>query len=163
MARLSLGYPAVEDEILILKRRRGEAPFGSVSPVADTADIREMQRQTECVYVDDDLYGYIARIACATREDARLRMGASPRASLALLSMSKSAAWISGRDYVAPKDIDVVLFDVLEHRMTADPYAPGEGGSVREIIADIVRRTPRPQIAPKRRKVPTVRGSGPDV
>jgi MoxR-like ATPase len=56
MVRLSLGYPAVEDEISILKSRRGEAPVKAVGHVADTADIREMQRQADAVYADDDLY-----------------------------------------------------------------------------------------------------------
>jgi MoxR-like ATPase len=157
MVRLSLGYPAVEDEISILKSRRGEAPIKSVGHVADTADIREMQRQADAVYADDDIYAYIAQIAGATREDARLRMGASPRASLALLSMSRAAAWLAGRDYVIPKDIDAVLLDVLEHRIAVNPQATAEGETVRDVIVDIVKRTPRPQIVTK--KSATVRRS----
>jgi MoxR-like ATPase len=150
MVRLSLGYPAMEDEVLMLKSRRNENPLRAVSHVANREDIREMQRQADAVHVDDDLYAYIARIAAATREDGRLRTGASPRASLALLSMGRSAAWFAGRDYMIPADVDAVLFDVLEHRVAVDPQALAERESVRDVIEDIVKRTPRPQILKNR-------------
>jgi MoxR-like ATPase len=150
MVRLSLGYPAMDDEISMLKRKGGENPLEFVRRVADVGHIREMQREVDSVYVDDDIYAYIAQIAWATREDERLHMGVSPRASLALLSMSKAAAWFAGRDYVVPKDIDTVLPDVLEHRITMNLRASAEGEAVRDVLADIVKKTPRPQIIPQK-------------
>jgi MoxR-like ATPase len=153
MVRLSLGYPAMEDEVSILKSRRSENPVKAVNHVAHREDIREMQRQADAVYVDDDLYAYIARIACATREDGRLRMGASPRASLALLSMGRAAAWFAGRDYMIPADIDAVIFDVLEHRLTVNPQASTEKETARDVIEDIARHTQRPQILKRKTAV----------
>jgi MoxR-like ATPase len=150
MVRLSLGYPAMEDEVSMLKRRGGENPLEFVRHVADARHIREMQKEAEAVYADDDIYAYIAQIAKATREDARLHTGASPRASLALLSMSRSAAWLAGRDYIVPKDIDTVILDVLEHRIAMNPRASAEGETVRDVITDIVKKTPRPQIIQKK-------------
>jgi MoxR-like ATPase len=148
MTRLSLGYPAMEDEVSILKSRRIEDPLKTVKHVANREDIREMQRQAGAVHVDDDLYAYIAQLASATREDGRLRMGASPRASLALLSMSRSAAWFAGRDYMVPADIDAVIFDVLEHRIAVNPQNAAEGETVHSVIEDIMKRAPRPQLLP---------------
>jgi MoxR-like ATPase len=157
MVRLSLGYPAMEDEVSMLKRKGGENPLEFVRHVADVGHIREMQKEADSVYADDDIYSYIAQIAWATREDARLHTGASPRASLALLSMSKSAAWLAGRDYIIPKDIDAVILDVLEHRITMNPRASAEGETVRDVIADILKKTPRPQIIQK--KTPAIQRS----
>jgi MoxR-like ATPase len=150
MVRLSLGYPSVDDEVSILRRRRGENPLLEVARAASAADIVEMQRQADEVYVDEDIYRYIAQIVAATRENPLLRVGASPRASIALLCMSRSSAWLSGRDYVIPQDIDKVIFDVLEHRVSADSRAAVNDEMVRDVITDIVKKTLRPQIVRQR-------------
>jgi MoxR-like ATPase len=145
MVRLSLGYPSLEDEVSILRRRRGENPLQEVARVANAADIIEMQKQADEVYVDEDIYRYIAQIVAATRGNPRLRIGASPRASIALLCMARSAAWLAGRDYVIPQDLDGVIFDVLEHRVSTDAQA-ADDGTARDVIAGIMKETPRPQI-----------------
>jgi MoxR-like ATPase len=146
MVRLSIGYPSIDDEVSILRGRRGGNPLHDVARAADIADIIEMQRQAENVHVDGDIYLYIAQLVAATRETPLLRAGASPRASIALLCMSRASAWLSGRNFVAPQDIDNVIFDVLEHRLSADPQSASDAGAARGIIAGIVRDTPRPRI-----------------
>ena len=146
MVRLSLGYPAVEDEVNILKRKQGQDLLHSIQRVAGAADVLEMQRQTEAVYLDDDLYLYIARLVAATRENPLFRLGASPRGSLALLRMSQAAAWLAGRDYVIPKDVHVVVFDVLSHRLSACGQVTAPEETVQTILTEIIKKTPRPRI-----------------
>jgi MoxR-like ATPase len=146
MVRLSLGYPGIDDEVAILKRPQGEDALRSVRQVADVSDVLLIQRQVEAVYVDEDLYRYIARLAAATREEPLLQTGASPRASLSLLQMARAAAWLAGRDYVVPKDVEAILFDVLEHRLSVGSQALVSDKTVHGILRDIVQATPRPQI-----------------
>jgi MoxR-like ATPase len=146
MVRLSIGYPTLDDEVSILRRRQGENPLLAVRPVASAADIVEMQKQTDAVYVDEDIYRYIAQLVAATRDNPHLRMGASPRASIALLCMSRSTAWLSGRDFVIPQDIENIIYDVLEHRVSADQQASAGDGASRTAIEGIVKSIPRPRI-----------------
>jgi MoxR-like ATPase len=146
MVRLSIGYPSIDDEVSILRRRRGEHSLAEVARAANADDIREMQNRADEVYVDEDIYVYIARIVDATRQSPLLRLGASPRASIALLCVSRAAAWLSGRDYVIPQDIDKVLFDVLEHRVSLDARTDVNDGTLRDVIVEIVKKVPRPQI-----------------
>jgi MoxR-like ATPase len=147
MVRLSLGYPSVDDEVSILKRKRDSVVLGSIRQVADTSDVLEIQRQIDEIYLNEDMYLYLARIVDATRTEPMFQTGASPRASLGLLQMSRAAAWLAGRDYVLPKDVEGVVFDVLEHRLSVGSQALVSGKTVHEIIRDIVRKAPRPRIS----------------
>ena len=110
-----------------------------------------MQTEVESVHVDDDLYRYIARITNATRESSLLRLGASPRGSLALLRMGKAIAWLSGRDYVLPHDIRLVALEALTHRVLAYAHsARSEGEDVHQILSDLIDATPEPDMQERR-------------
>jgi MoxR-like ATPase len=147
MLRLSIGYPAVNDEADILKRHHNNAaPLKSVQHVTDANNLREMQSQVEAAHIDDDLCHYIAQLVNATREDPSLRLGASPRASLALLRMSKAVAWLSGRDYVLPSDIHAIFYEVLEHRVSSHSQTRADASSIRDVLANILSSTPQPNL-----------------
>lgn len=137
MIRIFVGYPTPDDEIKILKQKRWDDPLELVRQVADGTAILRMQQGTDAVYICDELYAYIVRLAAATRENPLLELGVSPRASIALARMSKASAWISGRDYVVPADIQRVLFDVWEHRLILSGKARRDGVSAHEILSGV--------------------------
>ncbi|MCL2332182.1 MAG: MoxR family ATPase [Actinomycetia bacterium] len=151
MLRLTLGYPDVEDEAILLKQRRAASPLESVRPVASAQDLGAMQTEVEAVHIDDDLYRYIARISDATRATPRLRLGVSPRGSLALLRMSRAIAWLSGRDYVLPGDIRLVVPEALAHRVLTHAHtAQSETDNVAEILTDLIAAIPEPGMQVRR-------------
>ena len=144
LVRLSMGYPSLQEEILILKARQGQNPMDTVRQVADGNDILEMQREAEQVYVADELYQYMARLTGATRNHELIKSGISPRGTLALARMSRAAAWISGRDYVVPGDVQSVYFDVLEHRLIPGAQAKLVSMDAHGILEQILRAIPAP-------------------
>ena len=117
MLRLSMGYPAHEDEIEMIRRKQQGVSTESVQQVVDREGMLQIRRDAEQVYIKDEILDYIVRLCAKTRGDARILQGASPRASLALTALAKATAWIQGRDYVLPRDIRFVFHDCIEHRL----------------------------------------------
>lgn len=150
MIRLSMGYPALEDEVEILKKKQGYDLLKSVKKVVNVQEISQMQLQAEAVYIDEDIYVYIARLAAATRENPLIRLGVSPRGSIALVRMSRSSAWLAGRDYVVPSDVQSVLFDVFEHRLVLESQARISNTTSHALLAEIIKEVSPPNIAQTR-------------
>lgn len=117
MMQLSMGFPAPEEEIMMLKRFTDSDPLAQLEPVMSTEDILEMQQLATTVSVHDDLTKYIVDIMQATRNSQSVLMGASPRAALALQNVAKAHALTEGRDYCVPEDIKNLAVAVLTHRM----------------------------------------------
>ncbi len=115
--KLSLGYPDFRDEKAILTGHVTESPLKQLSAVCNITDIIEAQNQVRKVHSSDRINDYIIKISTATRESDRIRLGVSPRASLALLHAAQSWAAISGRDYIIPDDVKAVATPVLAHRI----------------------------------------------
>ena len=117
MLRLSMGYPAHEDEVEMIRRRqRGVSP-DTVQQVVDREGLLQIRREAEGVFIKDSLIEYIVTLCEKTRQDPHILQGASPRASLALTALSKATAWIQGRDYVLPRDVRFVFHDCIDHRL----------------------------------------------
>ncbi len=146
LIRLSMGYPEFGDEVEILKSRQGQNPLDLVKPAATAEDIAAMQAQAERVYVADELYQYMAMLTGATRKNPMIRTGASPRATLALAAMSRAAAWMEGRDYVIPADVQSVFFDVLEHRIMPGFQAKLNNVETRELLGQVLKSVPAPRL-----------------
>lgn len=117
LMRITMGYPTFEEGIDILQRYRDSNPLEQLLPVATRQEVAEAQQCAQKVHVSADLLGYIVRITEETRNHAEVRLGASPRASSALLRASQGYALIHGRDYVSPDDIKAVATSVLSHRL----------------------------------------------
>lgn len=145
--KLSIGYPQIADEIRILKQKQGNNPLDNVTKVADKSDIIAMQKAVENIFISDEVYEYIARLAAATRNHPMIKMGASPRASIALARMSRSAAWVSRRDYVVPEDIQNVFFDVFEHRILVNARAGINGETAHAALQDVLRSVHSPRLS----------------
>ncbi len=150
MVRLFIGYPELENEVRILKGGKRRDLLKLVRKVASAQDIIVMQQLVEAVHIDEDIYVYIARLAAATREHPLIRLGVSPRGSIALVQMSQSAAWLAGRDYVIPADVQLVIYDVFEHRLVLDSQARIRNTTAHSLLADIIKEVSAPVIAQAR-------------
>jgi MoxR-like ATPase len=142
--RLSIGYPSLQDERIMIRRQRGQASAGQPEQVLDAQGLERLRQQVEQVYLSDAVLDYLLRLIDATRRHPMIRQGASPRATLALTAVGQAAAFVRGRDYVVPEDVKAVFRDVIDHRML---YAPR---SVREEkgdpLGEILRSVKAPAI-----------------
>ncbi len=146
--KIILQYPSLEEEQAILRRFRNDfdgAVRDTVQPVLSPAEIADCQRIIEQVYIREELLDYIAAIVHTTRNNADLFLGASPRASLALMKTSKAVAAMAGRNFVTPDDIRYVSFPVLNHRVILTPEREMEGYTTREVLDDILKKIEVPR------------------
>jgi len=143
MIRLSIGYPGHDDEVTLLKRRQGANLLDQVEPVAAREDLRQMRAEAGAVHVHPELLDYIVSLVGATRSHPDVRLGASPRASIALTEISKALAYLQGRDYVTPKDIAPLVFPTLAHRLILRPGAERTASSV---LGDILGSVRAPRV-----------------
>src|SRR5215208_4528690 len=138
MLKLTVGYPNVEEEKLILKRRRERRQDEvMLREIITDKQVLEMRDVVESVHVNADLENYIATIVHATRVDRRVAVGASPRGSLAFLKIARANAAIEGRDFITPDDIKRYAVPVLGHRVILQP----EYWMLRQIVDDVIRDT----------------------
>ncbi len=142
LLKISLGYPSTEDEKRILVHLQREHPIHSIAPVADPAELLDLQKQVWEVHVDDTLQDYIVRLVAATRAHPDLDLGGSPRASLALFKAGQALAAIRGRDHVLPEDIKDLLIPALAHRLSIKPESELRGRNANTILKEIMESTP---------------------
>jgi len=117
MVRLTVGYPDGEAEVEMLRRKGQGNPMDSVERVTDAAGLEEARREVGEVYVSDEIARYIVELVKETRRHPAVAQGGSPRATLAVAAMARSAAWVQGRDYVLPEDVAAVFRDTVDHRL----------------------------------------------
>ena len=146
MVRLSLGYPHHDDELSLLKRKQGNNLLNLVEPVISGRGLETMQAEVEQIHVDPAILNYIVTLVGETRRHRDLLLGASPRASIALTSISKAMAYVQGRDYVIPKDISPLFNDTLAHRLILKPGIENENVTAAKVLADILRSVQPPRI-----------------
>ncbi|MCI0880923.1 MAG: MoxR family ATPase [Chloroflexi bacterium] len=144
MVRASLGYPEREEESSMLDRfKAGEYP-DAIRPVATAGDILSARKSVDGVRVDDTVRDYLLDIIAKTRSSASLRLGASPRASLALQHAAQGRAAMNGRSYVLPDDVKQLAVPVLAHRLLAETTTQLRGQATAEIVREITESTPVP-------------------
>lgn len=147
MIRVSMGYPSASAEkALIEARKNGVNPLDSVRPVCDVNTILQMQRDVNSVFVHEKIIDYIVVLINKTRGHADLERGGSPRATLSLTSMAKAYAYLSGRNYVVPADIQKVFLPVTVHRLVLTPEAEVNGKNPVEIAQEIIKNVPAPKV-----------------
>jgi MoxR-like ATPase len=143
-ARLSLGYPPLAEEAKMLAEQTTDPPLDHLEAVADREDVLAAIEGARSVYVEESVGKYVVTLLHHTRESARLALGASPRAGIALLRMAKARAVARGRDYVLPEDVQSVAVPVLEHRLIVAPEARAAGVAGAEVVREALDRTPAP-------------------
>jgi MoxR-like ATPase len=142
--RISIGYPQLADEARMLTEQTMQMPLETLEPVATSEDVLRAIEDVRDVFVEESLNRYIVALLRHTRSDARLYLGASPRAGIALLRVAKARALAEGRDYVSPDDVKAVVAPVLAHRLILAPEARSSGLDAAAIALDTVAHTPVP-------------------
>jgi MoxR-like ATPase len=146
--KINVGYPNLEEEIQIIQsfdERKGKQPEQVIESVISEAELLEYEAKIFDVLVEEKLVKYIAEIVTNTRNHPHLYLGASPRASLAILVASKAFAAISGRDFVIPEDVKKSVFPVLRHRIILTPEREMEGMSSDKVIEMIIQSVEVPR------------------
>jgi MoxR-like ATPase len=144
MVRLSLGYPKPSDEKEMLSRKQQGNPLDKVRCMADKGGLATMRQECEHTYVSDKILEYVIRLNNATRNNPAILQGASPRASLAVTSMAKAAAWVQGRDYVLPADVKLIYPATVAHRIILTPDAEAAGRKAEALVEEILKSVPAP-------------------
>ena len=134
MKKIRLGYPTTEEEAEIIGRMAGGHPVDAVEPVASIGEVRRARTAVGEIDAAEPVRGYVARLATYTRQNVRL--GVSPRGSLALLRAAQARAALNGRDYVIPDDVQAEAPTVLAHRIRSDSGTDGE-----EVVENALNRT----------------------
>ncbi len=139
--KINIDYPSVDQEIIILQNaceRGSRKEIDDIQPVITESELEKYQEMVNKVLVDQQLLHYIAAIIEKTRNNNALYLGASPRASLAVLRASRAYAALEGRDFVTPEDIREVVYPVLTHRIILSPEKEMEGVKPESIIRQIL-------------------------
>ena len=151
MLKITMDYPDKNEELSLARRMLGsESPeavlsSGGVKPVVTADDLEQLRRSLAGILVKEELTAYIVEIVRQTRGHESVLVGAGPRATQSLILSGRAYAALEGRDFVTPDDIKYLAMPVLEHRLILRPDYEIEGLSVREVIADILRKVSVPR------------------
>lgn len=138
--KISMGYPSAEEEASILERNENENPVRSLQPVLTTADIAALQDEVKKVSAAANVKNYIVDIVNATRNDEAIKLGVSPRGSIALYKAAKAWAFINERSFITPDDVRHCAVSVLSHRIMLSPKGKAEYGSAENVIGQVISR-----------------------
>ena len=146
--KLHVGYPTTAEEVQILQGHHagfGGTDLSAVQPVLTAADLNALRQQVRQQRVEANILEYIAKLVGQTRANKSLYLGASPRASLALLNGAKALAALRGRDFVTPEDVQFLAPSVLRHRIMLTPEREMEGGTPDEVVKQILQAVEVPR------------------
>ncbi|MGM0437764.1 MAG: AAA family ATPase [Bacillota bacterium] len=144
LLKIEMGYPEKKEEVDILNRFKKRDPINDISPVLNRENIIEMRKNVKEVQLSPDLMDYIVRLNRFSRKSQKLKLGVSPRGSLALMNASMAYAYIKGRDYVLPDDIQYLYPFVVEHRLILSDESELQGIKKEEIIKNILHNVEVP-------------------
>ncbi|WP_429743262.1 AAA family ATPase [Bacillus salipaludis] len=144
LLKMKMGYPDLGEEIEVLNRAQKVPPIDELESVIDLAGLLLLQQEIKEVFVDDTMKRYIVEVVSRTRGHGSVYLGASPRGSIALMKVAQAYAFMYGRDFVLPDDIQYLAPFVLSHRIILKSEAKFEGISAEEVISGIVGRVPVP-------------------
>lgn len=145
LMRISLGYPAPDDESRILMKQPARTSLKDLQPVMSAEEVTEAQAAVDRVRMDQSLVDYVIHLATATREHEDLQVGVSPRGSLALAQAAKATAVLRGRDYCEPEDVVQNVLAVCSHRVISKSYLhAGDTHTTRRIMQRVLETVPSP-------------------
>jgi len=144
MLRIRLGYPEPEDEVAIMERQQTADPIDELGAVCAPVDVVELQNQVRGMYVDELVKRYAVSLVNVTRDHEDAALGASPRASLALMQGAQAMAMMRERDYVVPDDVKAIAEAAMAHRILLSPSARMRGVTQEEVVQDALARVPVP-------------------
>lgn len=144
--RLSIGYPEPKDEREMVLNRQSGNPLELVQRVLTKDELISMQEQATTVYAKNEVVDYIVSLIDATRNHPMILRGASPRATLSVTAMAKSVAYIQGRDFIIPKDVQTVFANTVSHRLLLAPEADAKGITSAQLLGEILSRVAAPKL-----------------
>ncbi|MBE7008240.1 MAG: MoxR family ATPase [Ruminococcaceae bacterium] len=144
LVRLSVGYPDYDAQMELLRARQGSDPLEDVRQSATREDVARMQAEVRAVTSKDSILSYLTRLAFASREHPMTEIGVSPRGVLFLDRMAKACAYLRGRDYVIPEDVQEVFADVCAHRVILTQKARLSGATAEQVLAELLRSVETP-------------------
>ncbi|MFC1621204.1 AAA family ATPase [Candidatus Omnitrophota bacterium] len=143
--QLAVGYPSEQEEVKVLTRNVKESPLDALPSVVNVQDIIDVQQATMALHIEPRIIEYIVKIISTTRElPGDIKLGASPRASLALMRTARALAFLDKRDYVIPDDIKRLALSVLRHRIILQPRSIVRGLTPKDIVSHILKKVPVP-------------------
>ena len=142
--QLSLGYVAPEDEVAILSAQKQRHPIDTLTACVSVDDVLAVRRRAFGVRMSDELKRYVVDVVRETRAATGVQLGASPRASLALMKAAQALALTEGREFVIPEDVREMAVPVIAHRMVAEPQARFGGVTTAGIVEEILAKVPPP-------------------
>jgi len=148
MMKITMGYPSIDEEVQILQRHHANqhlTTLDNVKPVVSKTQLMELRRRLDDVFVDQALLQYMAGIVQQTRQSKAVFLGASPRASVALMQASKAYALLQGRDFVTPDDVAHVAPCVLQHRIILTAEAEMEGITPQKAVKRLIEKVEVPK------------------
>ncbi|MBR5404837.1 MAG: MoxR family ATPase, partial [Oscillospiraceae bacterium] len=139
LVRLSIGYPDYDAQMELLKARQDADPLEDVRQSATREDVQRFQREVRAVKSKDSILSYLTRLALASREHPMTEIGISPRGVLFIDRMAKACAYLQGRDFVIPEDVQTVFADVCAHRVILTQKARLTGVTAEQVLAELLQ------------------------
>ncbi|MEI7729632.1 MAG: MoxR family ATPase [Verrucomicrobiota bacterium] len=143
--KFSLGYVSAVEEAQILSDQTRTHPMDSLKPCATLADVLALREAVKTVRLSDELRKYIVDLVAATRSVSGVQLGASPRASLALMKVTQALALFDGMEFVGPEQIQEMAIPVIAHRLVMDPQARFSGQTTRGVVEEVLKKIPVPK------------------
>ena len=146
IVRLSLGYPAPNEEVNMVMERQEGNPLHKLTPLLTNEKLVAMQEEVERTYIQSSVVKYIVDLIVETRTNENIARGASPRATLAVTAMAKAMARLHGRDYVLPDDVQEVFTTTIAHRLILSTKAEAHNLTAEMVLAEILKQVPAPRM-----------------
>ncbi len=144
LMKINMGYLSFADEVKVVSEQKIQHPIDSLTPFMDLAMVLKLQEEVKKIEMSSHVLDYIVKLVTLTRNKEDIKLGASPRASIALMKASCAWALLDGRDYVIPEDVETLLPWILKHRITLHPKASVAGKTPEIIISELLKSTPIP-------------------
>jgi MoxR-like ATPase len=142
--QFDLGYISAADEVAVLTAQNDGHPIENVTPCVNLHDIMRLREGVQNVRISEELKYYVVRLVTATRTAPGVQLGASPRASIALVKAAQALALFDGHDFVSPEHVHEVATPVIAHRLVLEPQAKFSGMTTRQVMDEILKRVPVP-------------------
>lgn len=146
LIKLSIGYPDRKSQVELMKDRHHENPLDSVEAVTDKVLLQRLMETVSHIHIADSVYDYTAALLDGTRSHPYVQLGVSPRGGLAVCRAAKANAFLMGRDYVIPEDVEAVLCDTCAHRLALSPKARLHEYTAQSILEELLRAVPKPTV-----------------
>lgn len=144
LVRLTIGYPSFEAQMDIIRDRKTSDPMESVSAAASRDGLLTMQKEAASVTMSDEIVAYITRLCMASREHTGVELGISPRGAIAVGRMARACAYLRGRDFVIPADVQEIFVDVCAHRILLNQRAKAAHFSRKDVLSEILSEVKEP-------------------